>query len=72
MSQSDLATSDQVKILELKVKIRERKITFLEKALAKVTEEKNHITRELKRFISDSEKFKQCQICLSEPLSRKG
>ena len=35
MSKSDLATSDQVKILELKVKIRERKITFLEKALAK-------------------------------------
>ena len=48
------------------------KINSLENELAKVSEEKNEIAGELQEVKADSEKLKQCQICLSAPLSRKG
>lgn len=48
------------------------KINSLENELAKVSEEKDEILEKLEEVKGDSEKLKQCQICLSAPLSRTG
>ena len=48
------------------------KINSLENELAKVSEEKTEILEKLEEVKGDSEKLKQCQICLSAPLSRSG